>query len=82
VFSKLNIRGKEKRNMDKFIKRKEILNHIPIKDTKLKAMIKAGKLINPIPIDDYSEELYSLIELSEWMEAQKAKRDENIKGEK
>lgn len=66
-------------NMDKFIKRKEIPNHIPIKETKLKAMIKAGKLIKPITIDDYNEELFSLIELSEWMEAQKVKRDQNIK---
>lgn len=69
-------------NIDTFIKRKEIPNHLPIGDTKLKEMIKAGKLIKPITIDDYCEELFSLKELSEWMEAQKAKRDQNIKEEK
>ena len=62
--------------IDRLIKRKEISNYIEIKDTKLKQLIKAGKVIRPIIIEDFNEELYSLNELQIWIFEQKAKRDQ------
>ena len=62
--------------IDRLIKRKEISNYIEIKDTKLKQLIKAGKVIRPIIIEDFNEELYSLNELQIWIFDQKAKRDQ------
>lgn len=62
---------------DRLIKRKEISSYIEIKDTKLKEMIKAGKIIKPIIIEGFNEELFSFNELKEWIETQKAKRDGN-----
>ncbi len=61
--------------IDRLIKRKEISNYIEIKDTKLKQLIKAGKIIKPIIIEGFNEELYSLNELQIWIFDQKTKRD-------
>ena len=63
--------------IDRLIKRKEILSYLEIKDTKLKQLIKAGKIIKPIIIEGFNEELYSLNELQEFIETQKAKRKQN-----
>lgn len=61
--------------IDRLIKRKEILSYLEIKDTKLKQLIKAGKIIKPIIIEGFNEELYSLNELQIWIFDQKTKRD-------
>ena len=61
--------------IDRLIKRKEISNYIEIKDTKLKQLIKAGKIIKPSIIEGFNEELYSLNELQIWIFDQKTKRD-------
>ena len=63
--------------IDRLIKRKEISNYIEIKDTKLKQLIKAGKIIKPIIIEGFQEELYSFNELQIWISDQKEKRDQN-----
>lgn len=60
--------------MDKLIKRKGIFEFVEIGDTKLKEMIEKGYLIRPVPIPGFSEELFSLNELQEWIENLKAKR--------
>ena len=61
--------------IDRLIKRKEILSYLEIKDTKLRQMIKTGKIIKPIIIEGFNEELYSLNELQIWIFDQKTKRD-------
>lgn len=63
--------------IDKLIKRKGIFEFVAIGDTKLKEMIEKGYLIKPVKIDGFNEELYSLNELKEWIEAQKSKRLES-----
>lgn len=60
---------------DRLIKRKEIFQYLEIKDTKLRELIKAGKIIKPISIEGFNEELYSLNELQIWIFDQKTKRD-------
>ncbi len=61
--------------VDKLIKRKEICEITAIKDTKVRELIKEGKLIKPIFIEGFSEPLFSLNELHEWIEEQKQKRN-------
>ncbi len=63
--------------IDRLIKRKEILSYLEIKDTKLRQMIKTGKIIKPIIIEGFQEELYSFNELQIWISDQKEKRDQN-----
>ena len=53
--------------IDRLIKRKEILSYLEIKDTKLRQMIKTGKIIKPIIIEGFQEELYSFNELQIWI---------------
>lgn len=60
--------------MDKLIKRKQISEYITIQDTKIREMIKKGQLIEPVYIEGFNENLFSLKELQEWIEAQKEKR--------
>jgi prophage regulatory protein len=62
---------------DKLLKRKELYDYLKIKDTKLRELIKKGKIIKPIIIEGFNEELYSLNELQEFIETQKAKRKQN-----
>jgi predicted DNA-binding transcriptional regulator AlpA len=59
---------------DKLIRRKEIVEITTIKDTKVKELIKEGKLINPIFLEGFNEPLFSYNELQEWIENQKSKR--------
>lgn len=61
--------------VDKLIKRKEICEITTIGDTKVRELIKEGKLIKPIFIEGFSEPLFSLNELYEWIEEQKLKRN-------
>ncbi len=61
--------------VDKLIKRKEICEITTIGDTKVRELIKEGKLIKPILIEGFSEPLFSLNELYEWIEEQKLKRN-------
>lgn len=56
--------------IDRLIKRKEILSYLEIKDTKLRQMIKTGKIIKPIIIEGFQEELYSFNELQIWISDQ------------
>ena len=62
---------------DKLLKRKELYDYLKIKYTKLRELIKKGKIIKPIIIEGFNEELYSLNELQEFIETQKAKRKQN-----
>ena len=64
---------------DVFIKKKELLNFIKIGETKLNELIKEGKLIQPIKIEGFSENLYSLNELQEWMKEKLGKRNIDVK---
>ena len=63
--------------IDRLIKRKEILSYLEIKDTKLRQMINTGKIIKPIIIVGFQEELYTFNELQIWISDQKEKRDQN-----
>ena len=62
---------------DKFIQKKEILQFIGIGETKLDQILKNGSFVEPIPIEGFAYPLYSILEINEWMDKQKQKR--NIK---
>lgn len=62
---------------DKFIQKKEILQYIGVGKTKLDVIIKSGTFVKPIPIQGFTYPLYSLEEITEWMENQKKKRNGN-----
>lgn len=61
--------------VDKLIKRKEICEITTIGDTKVRELIKEGKLIKPISIEGFNEPLFSFNELQKWIEEQKQKRN-------
>ncbi len=63
--------------IDRLIKRKSFFYYLEIKDTKIKEMIDKELVIKPISIEGFSEKLFSLNELQEWIDVQKAKRDQN-----
>ncbi|MDK2051709.1 helix-turn-helix transcriptional regulator [Aliarcobacter butzleri] len=64
---------------DKFIQKKEILQFIGIGETKLDVIIKKGNFVKPIPIEGFAYPLYSKLEINEWMDNQKKKRNEELK---
>lgn len=59
---------------DKLIKRKEISNYVSVGDTKLRELIKNGLFIQPVKIEGFKEDLYSLSEIQNWISKQKEKR--------
>ena len=62
--------------IDKFIKIDEVIECVGIGKTKIIEMSKNGKFVKPLRIDGFSSNLFSLIEIQEWMEDQKKKRDQ------
>ncbi len=60
---------------DKFIKKAEVLTeYIKIGETKLDEIIRNGNFVEPIPIEGFAHNLYSVLEIQKWMDDQKQKR--------
>lgn len=59
---------------DVFLRKNDILKSLPFGKTKLNEMIKKGMFINPITIEDFNQQLFSLNELNIWMKEKKKNR--------
>ncbi len=62
---------------DRLIRRKQIGTFIDIKDTKMRELIDNNLLVKPITIPGFSEKLYSVNEIQEYIEKLKLARNEN-----
>lgn len=60
---------------ERFLKIDEVIEIVGIGKTKTNELIAQNKFIKPIRINGFSNRLFSLLELEEWMNQQKQKRD-------
>lgn len=60
---------------DKFIKIDEVVRCVGIGKTKVLELSKNGKFVKPIKIDGFATNLFSFIEVQEWMAIQLKNRD-------
>jgi predicted DNA-binding transcriptional regulator AlpA len=61
---------------DRFIKIDEVIQCVGIGKTKILELSKSGKFVKPLKIDGFSSKLFSFLEIQNWMEEQKKKRDQ------
>lgn len=64
--------------MDKFMRTDEVVKCVGIGKTKIKEMSKNGQFVRPLKIDGFSDNLFSYLEIQEWMREQRKKRDETV----
>lgn len=60
---------------DKFIKIDEVVKYVGIGKTKVLELSKSGKFVKPIKIDGFATNLFSFMEVQEWMALQLKNRD-------
>lgn len=63
-------------NNDRLLKKPELLPILKIGRNKLYDIINSGEFIKPVILPHVKIDLYSYNELQQWMEVQKAKRNE------
>lgn len=63
---------------DKFIKIDEVVKYVGIGKTKVLELSKNGKFVMPIKIDGFATNLFSFLEIQEWMNEQKKKRQKTL----
>jgi len=63
---------------DKFIKIDEVVKCVGIGKTKVLELSKNGKFVMPIKIDGFATNLFSFLEIQEWMNEQKQKRQKTV----